>query len=72
MRRQNPERDAAIKDDFLNAMLLSAEFVIKQKGRIDHLQNTIEDIIKQMSLNEKETEKLNALLTYIRRNNYGL
>ena len=65
-------RDAAIKEDFLNAMLLSAEFVIKQKGRIDHLQNTIEDIIKQMSLNEKETEKLNALLTYIRRNNYGL
>ena len=53
-------------------MRLSAEFVIKQKGRIDHLQNTIEDIIKQMSLNEKETEKLNALLTYIRRNNYGL
>ena len=71
-RRDDIERDSAIKEDFLNAMLLSAEFVIKQKGRIDHLQNTIEDIIKQMSLNEKETEKLNALLTYIRRNNYGL
>ena len=67
MRRQDAERDAAIKEDFLNAMLLSAEFVLKQKGHIDHLQNTIEDIIKQTSLNEKETEKLNALLTYIRR-----
>ena len=67
MRRQDIERDASIKEDFLNAMLLSAEFVLKQKGHIDHLQNTIEGIIKQMSLNEKETEKLNTLLTYIRR-----
>ena len=71
-RRDDIERDSAIKEDFLNAMLLSAEFVLKQKGRIDYLQNTIEDIIKQVSLNEKETEKLNTLLTYIRRNNCGL
>ena len=41
MRRQNVERDASVKEDFLNAMLLSAEFVLKQKGHIDHLQNTI-------------------------------
>ena len=67
MRRQDIERDASVKEDFLNAMLLSAEFVLKQKGHIDHLQNTIQDIIKRMSLNEKETEKLNTLLTYIRR-----
>ena len=67
MRRQDVERDASVKEDFLNAMLLSAEFVLEQKGHIDHLQNTIEGIIKQLSLNEKETEKLNTLLTYIRR-----
>ena len=67
MRRQDIERDASVKEDFLNAMLLSAEFVLKQKGHIDHLQNTIQDIIKRMSLNENETEKLNTLLTYIRR-----
>ena len=67
MRRQDIERDAAIKEDFLSAMLLSAEFVLKQKGHIDHLQNTIESTIKQTPLNEKETEKLNTLLTYIRR-----
>ena len=67
MRRQDVERDASVKEDFLNAMLLSAEFVLKQKGHIDHLQNTIQDIIKRMSLNEKEAEKLNTLLTYIRR-----
>ena len=67
MRRQDAERDASVKEDFLNAMLLSAEFVLKQKGHIDHLQNTVEGIIKRMSLDEKETEKLNTLLTYIRR-----
>ena len=67
MRRQDVERDASVKEDFLNAMLLSAEFVLKQKCHIDHLQNTIEGIIKRMSLDEKETEKLNTLLTYIRR-----
>lgn len=72
MRRQDVERDASVKEDFLNAMLLSAEFVLKQKGHIDHLQNTIESIIKQMSLNEKETKKLNTLLTYVGRDNHGL
>lgn len=41
MRRQDVKRDASVKEDFLNAMLLSAEFVLKQKGHIDHLQNTI-------------------------------
>ena len=66
IRRQDKERDVAVKEDFLNAMVLSAEFVLKQKGHIDHLQNTIKDIVKQMSLNEKETEKLNTLLKYIR------
>ena len=29
MRRQDIERDASVKEDFLNAMLLSAEFVLK-------------------------------------------
>lgn len=67
IRRHDIKRDAAIKEDFLNAMLLSAEFVLKQKGHIDHLQNTIESTIKQIPLNEKEIEKLNTLLTYIRR-----
>ena len=67
MRRQNPERDAAIKDDFLNAMLLSAEFVTARKGYVEHLQNTVESMTKNITLNENETEKLNLLLKYVRR-----
>ena len=66
MRRQDAERDASTKEDFLNAMLLSAEFVLNKKGHIDHLQNTIERMTKEFSLNKKETEKLNTLLKYIR------
>ena len=62
MRSVNPQRDAASKEDFLNAMIMSAEFVLKKKGHIDHLQNTVEGIIKYFSLNKKEEEKLNKLL----------
>lgn len=67
MRRQDIERDASVKEDFLNAMLLSSEFVLKQKGHIDHLQHTIERMVKQFHLNEEETEKVNKLLKYARR-----
>lgn len=67
MRRKNPERDAATKDDFLNAMILSANFVMDKKGRVDHLHSTIERMTKEITLNEEETEKLNTLLKYIRR-----
>lgn len=66
MRRQDPERDAATKDDFLNAMILSAEFVLERKGHIEHLQHTIERMTKELSLNKNETEKLNTLLNYTR------
>lgn len=67
MRRYNPDRDAHTKGDFLDAMLLSAEFVMKHKGHIDHLQYTIERMTKELSLNDEETDKLNKLLSYIRR-----
>ena len=67
MRRHDPERDTAVKEDFLNAMLLSAEFVTARKGYVEHLQNTVESMVKNIALNENETEKLNLLLKYIRR-----
>lgn len=66
MRKNNPERDATVKEDFLNAMIMSVEFVLKQKGYIDHLQGTIERITKQFSFNEEENKKLNQLLKYIK------
>ena len=67
IRRQDPIRDIEEKNDFLNAMILSAEFVLKHKGHIDHLQHTIERMAKQFYLNEEETEKVNKLLKYTRR-----
>lgn len=67
IRKLDPDRDATMKRDFLNAMLLSAEFVLKQKESVNHLSHTIEKMTKQFSLNEEETEQLNKLLNYIRR-----
>lgn len=68
IRRQDPVRDRETNNDFLNAMILSAEFVLRQKGHINHLQHTIERMVKEFSLNDEETEKINKLLEYIRRN----
>ena len=67
IRRQDPVRDIEEKNDFLKAMILSAEFVLKHKDHIDHLQHTIERMVKQFHLNEEETEKVNKLLKYTRR-----
>lgn len=72
MRRQDPERDRLVKKDFLNAMRLSAEFVLKRKGYVEHLPQTIDRTMKEVSLDEIETEKLNDLMNYIRRGYNGL
>ena len=67
IRREDAERDTEKINDFLTAMLLSTEFVIKHKGYVEHLQTTIEHLVSQFNLNEIETEKLNNILKYIRR-----
>lgn len=65
LRKENPERDALIKEDFLNAMIKSAEFVLEKKGRIDHLENTLKMITKKYtSLTKNEEDKVNKLLNY--------
>lgn len=66
MRRADPVRDAKTKDDFLNAMLLSAEFVLQHKGYVEHLGDTIARMQKSFSFSEEENEKLNKLLNYKR------
>ena len=65
LRKYDPERDATRVEDFIDAMLLSAKFVLEKKGRVDHMKNTITKISKQLCLNEKETTKLNELIKYI-------
>lgn len=66
LRTNNAERDTFIKEDFFNAMYLSAEFVLKQKGHVDYMLDTITRITSQDTLNDRETEKLNKLLKLIR------
>lgn len=58
MRREDPIRDATKREDFLNAMILSSQFVMEKKGRVDHLQNTVSSI----SLTREETERLNKII----------
>ena len=65
MRRNDPKRDEAVKEDFFNAMFLSAEFVLEKKGYVSHLKGTVERISNQLSLNKKEIEKLNKLINII-------
>lgn len=51
-------------------MLKSAEFVLKYKDSITHIQNTVNTIInnEHLILNDDEKRKINKLLTYARRN----
>lgn len=62
MRCENDERDRLRKIDFFDAMILSTEFVLQKKGKVDHLQNTLENILKNDALTDVEQEKLNILL----------
>lgn len=66
MRRVDPIRDAKNKEDFLNAMILSAEFVLQHKGYVEHLGDTIARMQKSFSFSEEESEKINKLLNYKR------
>jgi glycosyltransferase involved in cell wall biosynthesis len=61
LRKKDPIRDAIKKEDFINAMLLSAKFILEKNGRIDYIKSTITRFLKQQ-LNETETKKLDELI----------
>jgi hypothetical protein len=58
LRREDPVRDSTTRADFLNAMALSAKFVMEKKGRVDHLKNTV----SKLSLTKEEADKLNEII----------
>ena len=64
LRRKDPIRDETMKNDFLNAMKLSTEFVYKKKGYITHLQDTIKAMQKRHNLEDKYLEQLNELMKF--------
>lgn len=61
IRRYNPERDAILKEDFLNAMKMSRDFVLQYKDSVSHLEETIKRFIEKIPMNEKEVELLKKL-----------
>ena len=67
LRKVDPERDKLKQLDFLNAMLLSAEHVLKYKKNINHLSNTIKYISDSKLLSEEEKKRYNELFNLIRR-----
>lgn len=62
-REKNEERDKKVVEDFLLAMNMSMDFVMKYKNCVNHLENTINLFNKdcQNKLNKKEYELLQEL-----------
>ena len=59
-RISNPERDEAVKEDFLTAMQMSKDFVLQYKSSVNHMVNTTKQFAN-IELNEHEIELLNKL-----------
>jgi glycosyltransferase involved in cell wall biosynthesis len=64
VRRTDPDRDKAVRKDFLNAMKMSTEFVLQYKNEIEHMNTTINRIKSKGSLNADEQQLLDVLLKY--------
>lgn len=68
LRRQDPKRDRQQTYDFINAMYLSAQFIIENGGNMQYLKPNILDLPNRYkNLKGKELALLNKLLNYIRR-----
>jgi glycosyltransferase involved in cell wall biosynthesis len=61
----NPYREENKIDDFLTAMELSVDFVLKYKSTINHLDATIGNLLEDPTLSDKNRERINKLLERI-------
>ena len=62
MRKTDYKRDAMVKEDFLLAMKMSAQFVLQYKDSIEHMDRSMSRLLKKYSLNENEQKMMNELL----------
>lgn len=68
VRKKDSERDALDKKDFLNAMEMSAQFIMKNNGNIKYLENTLTNYAKiEPRATEEDIQYANKILNYIRR-----
>lgn len=67
VRREDPERDSAVRLDFLAAMLESIKFVRQYKSHVDHLDMTISKMFSsgEDCFSEEEQILINKLLKYL-------
>lgn len=69
LRKPNPQRDKQKDYDFINAMYLSAQFIVENKGNITYLKSNVLDFPNRYKhLKGKEIALINKLVNYIRRN----
>ena len=67
-RRVDPERDKAMRKDFLLAMKMSTEFILQHKDRVEHLKGTIDNTQHEYAdaLDAEEQMLLDELRKYIK------
>ena len=69
LRKENPERDKLIKKDFLHGMKLSADFILKNNGNTQFLDDTLTNYNQiEPYATDEEIQIANTILNYIRRN----
>lgn len=69
IRRSDPERDKAVRFDFLNAMVMSIEFVLQHKDIVTHLDATIQGLQNNDNLDsytDEERSLLDKLSHYLK------
>lgn len=60
-RRVDKERDSKKLEDFLKAMCMSKDFVLRHKDTVDHIDATVKNVTKVFSLTEAEQKLLDYL-----------
>ena len=60
-RRVDKERDSKKLEDFLKAMCMSKDFVLRYKDTVNHIDATVKNVTKVFSLTEAEQKLLDYL-----------
>ena len=66
IRRDDPIRSAQSRNDFLDALIMSAQFVLAHKSHLDYMYDTAIGVYNSQDLSPEEREKAQLLLKFIK------